>query len=106
MQGGTYWEAAEQHSREALWLMDGLVADQPRQLDLWAERRGLRCKRAGLLLEGSRAGFRAPAFSPQAVCDQALACRQDLERKDLAAPDFNDALLSQVVETAGACPAR
>ena len=106
LQGGTYWEAAEQHSREALWLMDGLVADQPRQLDLWAERRGLRCKRAGLLLEGSRAGFRAPAFSPQAVCDQALACRQDLERKDLAAPDFNDALLSQVVEAAGACPAR
>lgn len=105
LQGGTYWEAAEQHSGEALRLMDGLVADQPRQLDLWAERRVLRCKRAGLLLQGSRAGFRSPAFSPSAVCDQARACRRDLERQDLAAPDFNDALLAQVVEAAEACPA-
>ena len=104
-QGATYWAEAERHSREALSLMDGLIAEQPRQLDLWAEGRALRCKRAGLLLQGQRAGFQAPAFSPAEVCGQALACRRDLERKDLAAPNFNDALLAQVREAAGACPA-
>ncbi len=106
LQGGTYWQEASDHSLRALGLLDGLVADQPAQLDLWVERRAMRCKRAGLLLQGQRAGFASPDFSKQAVCDQALACRRDLQRKDLAAPDFNDALLSQVVETAGACPAR
>ena len=106
LQGSTYWEAADLHSREALRLMDGLVADQPGQLDLWAERRGLRCKRAALLLQGSGAGFDSPAFSRQAVCDQALACRDDLERKGLAAPDFNREMLSRVLQLAGTCPPR
>jgi tetratricopeptide (TPR) repeat protein len=105
LQGAGYWEAAEQHSREALRLMDGLIADQPRQFDLWAEGRTLRCKRAALLLQGSLAGFRGPAFSSEAVCQQALSCRRDLERKDLASPDFNPALLAQVVAAAGTCPA-
>ena len=104
LQGGTYWEAAEQHSREAIRLMDGLIADQPRQKDLWAEGLSLRCKRAALLLQGSRAGFDAPAFSPESVCGHARACRHDLEGEGVVAPDFNAALLAQVVQAAGDCP--
>ena len=99
------WPEADAQATAALALMDGLVADDPGQRDLWREARNQRCQRASLRLRGQRAGATGEAFTREAACAAARACVADLADTAFAAPDLPGTQLQDVRDLAGRCPA-